>query len=133
MSKLDGRVDQLLRDMSPEDKARYFIQGPLLGHEVSDLEQSQLIDRMKPEEGRRYNAFVERWKRLQHNLGTLLNIASDVKIKLLQRDRILWYWRGVLDMQEALVFPHGKALLEKNPNLKPGKPLENAPWSAWCG
>ena len=124
MSKLEGRLDQLLRDMSPEDKARYFIQGPLLGHEVSDLEQSQLIDRMKPEEGRRYNAFVKRWNRLRHNLGTLLNIASDVKIKLLERDRILWYWRGVLDVEQALVFSHGPALLQENLNVKPGKPLE---------
>ena len=124
MSKLEGRVDQVLRNMSPEDKARYFIQGPLLGHEVSDLEQRQLIDRMKPEEGRRYNAFVERWNRLRQNLSTLLNVASDVKIKLLQRDRSLWYWRGVLEMQGPLVFQHGKALLEKNLNVKPCNPLE---------
>ena len=53
-----------------------------------------------------------------------MNMASDVKIKLLQRDRILWYWRGVLDMQEALVLKHGKVLLEKNPNVEPRKPLE---------
>ncbi len=124
MSKLEGRLDQLLRDMSPEDKARYFIQGPLLGHEVSDLEQCQLIDRMKPEEGRRYNAFLQRWHRLRRNLGMLLTMASEVKDKLLSRDRILWYWRGVLDVEQALVFSHGPALLQENLNVKPGKPLE---------
>ena len=124
MSKLEGRVDQVLRDMSPEDKARYFIQGPLLGHAVSELEHRQLIDRMSPEEGRRYNAFVERWYRLRQNLRTLLTLASEVKDKLLLRDRILWYWRGVLDVQQSLLFSHGAALLEKNSNVKPGKPLE---------
>ncbi len=51
-------------------------------------------------------------------------MASEVKSKLLERDRILWYWRGVLDVEQTLVFSHGPALLQKNDNVKPRKPLE---------
>ena len=51
-------------------------------------------------------------------------MASDVKIKLLERDRVLWCWRGVLDVEQTLVFSPGPALLQKNPNVEPRKPLE---------
>ena len=124
MSKLDSRLDQLVQGMSPEDKARYLIESPFRGHAVSDLERRQLFDKMKPEEGRRYNAFAERWKRLRHNMVILLNMASEIKTRLLMRDRMLWYWRGVIDVEEQVIFKHGQVLLEKNANIKAGKPLE---------
>ena len=91
---------------------------------MSRLEEQRLLARMKPEEGRRYNAYVDRWRVLHENVRTLLHLAGEVKTKLLERDRVLWYWRGVLDVEEALVFQHGKALLEQNANVQPGKPLE---------
>jgi hypothetical protein len=79
---------------------------------------------MKPEEGWRYNAYLQRWEVLKFNLQVLLHLVGEVKVKLLLRDRVLWYQRGVQDLEEALVFQHGKVLLGQNPNVKPGKPLE---------
>ena len=97
MSKLDSRLDHILQGMTPEDKARYLAESLFMGHEVSDLERRQLFDKMKPDEGRRYNAFVGRWMRLKNNMVILYNMASELKNRLLLRDRMLWYWRGLID------------------------------------
>ncbi len=125
MTKHDQRIGKVLDDMSPEEKARWYIEGPYLGHDVTPAEARQLLDRMKPEEGRRYNAYLRRWDRLRGNLRNLLSMVVEVNGKLLGRDRILWYCRGVGDLEEDLVFSSSaKPLLVENPNLKPGRPLE---------
>jgi hypothetical protein len=124
LTKQHKRLEQAVADLSPEDKARWLLEGPLLGAEISKAEEQRLLSKMTPEDGRRYNAYIARWDRLRRNMATLLTMAMELKEQLLLRDRILWYWRGVLDLQESLVFGHGKALLEDNPNVKPGKTME---------
>lgn len=91
MSRPYQRIAQVVQAMSPEDKARWVIEAPLLGQEISDAEEQAMLAKMKPEEGRRYNAYLARWNRLRHNLLALAVMITEIKMKLLERDRILWY------------------------------------------
>jgi hypothetical protein len=43
MSTLDRRMNKVLEDLGPEEKARLCIEGPLLGHEVTKREEQRLL------------------------------------------------------------------------------------------
>src|SRR5690348_6154972 len=113
MTRHDQRMVRLVEAMSPEETARWFIEAPILGQAVSPAEQ------------KRYRAYCRRFERLRPNLRVLMDRLTDVQTRLLERDRILWYHRALRDVTDLLAFgAAGEALLVRNPNMKPGKPLE---------
>jgi hypothetical protein len=126
LATVGKRLEDMIKGLSPEDKARLVIEDLLRDKPVlSPVDRRKMLAAMGPEEGRRYNALVDRHRILQHNMGTLDLLADDVKMKLLHRDRLLWYRDALKRMEEAIVFGKAaKPLLIDNPNLKAGKPLE---------
>jgi hypothetical protein len=116
----------MIKGLSPVDKARLVIEDHLRVKPVlSPVDRRKMLAAMEPEEGRCYNALVDRHHILQHNIGTLDLLADDVKMNLLHRDRLLWYRDALKRLEEAIVFGKAaKPLLIDNPNLKAGKPLE---------
>jgi hypothetical protein len=121
----EKRLTGIIGKLSPEEKAKLVIEDvfrdePVLAPDA----QSKMLQAMGAEEGRRYNAVIDRYSRLKNEVVFLQDMANKVKLDLLERDRILWYQRGLEDMVAGLSFSEeGKALLVDNPNLKPGKPL----------
>ena len=124
MSVSSKRLDRVVEALSPEAKARWLIEGPLLGHEATEGEAQRVLASLSPQEGRRYNAYISRWRRLRDNLRFLLSMCSSLHVTLLERDRLLWYRRGLMDVAEAIVFGDAAGpLLVRNLNVKPGQPL----------
>ncbi len=124
MSVSSKRLDRVVEALSPEAKARWLIEGPLLGHDVNRAEEQHVLDSLSPEDGLRYNAYLARWDCLRDNLRSLISICGAVKSMLLERDRLLWYRRGLMDVAEAIVFGDAaKPLLVGNRNMKPGRPV----------
>ena len=68
---------------------------------------------------------IDRDQSLLENLRLLTQLVDEARRQLLLRDRILWFERALIELEEAIVFDPGvsDALLVKNPNLEPGKPL----------
>jgi hypothetical protein len=116
----------MIKGLSPEDKARLVIEDHPRDQPVLSLgDRRKMLAAMGPEEGRRYNSVIDRYHILKDNLDTLNSLADDVKMKLLHRDRLLWYRDALKRLEEAIVFGKAaKPLLIDNPNLKAGKPLE---------
>lgn len=71
------------------------------------------------------SAVVERHETLKRNVRTLSHLAEGAKTQLLMRDRILWFYRALVEVEEAIIFDADVAgpLLVENTNLKPGRPL----------
>ncbi len=68
---------------------------------------------------------LDRYQSLLANLGLLTLLVDETRRQLLLRDRILWFERALIELEEAIVFDPAvaDALLIKNANLKPGQPL----------
>jgi hypothetical protein len=126
LATVGKRLEDIIKGLSPVDKARLVIEDHLRVKPVlSPGDRRKMLAAMRPEEGRCYNALVDRHHILQHNIGILDLLADDVKMKLLHRDRLLWYRDALKRLEEAIVFGEAaKPLLIDNPNLKAGKPLE---------
>ena len=124
------RVDDITGDLSPEDKARLLIEDMVRPEPaVSESDRRKLLKGMRGQEGQRYNSFLDRYRLLFHNLLALLVMALDLEKDLYARDRMLWYHKALVEVEESIsldVFDTGvsRALLVDNPNLKPGKPLK---------
>jgi hypothetical protein len=134
LATVGKRLEDIIKGLSPEDKVRLVIEDHLRDKPVlSHVDRRKMLAAMGPEEGRRYNALVDRHHILQHNMGTLDLLADDVKMNLLHRDRLLWYRDALKQLEEAIVFGKAaKPLLIDNPNLKAGKPLEIRTLFATC-
>jgi hypothetical protein len=126
LATVGNRLQDIIKGLSPEDKARLVIEDLLRNKPVlSPVDRRKMLAAMGPEEGRRYNAVVDRYHILKDNLDTLSSMADDVKMKLLHRDRLLWYRDALKRLEEAIVFGKAaKPLLGDNPNVIAGKPLE---------
>ena len=116
----------MIKGLSPVDKARLVIEDHLRDKPVlSPVDRRKMLAAMGPEEARRYNSIVERYHILKDNIDTLSSLADHVKMKLLERDRLLWYRYALQTLEDRIVFGQAaKPLLIDNPNLKVGKPLE---------
>jgi hypothetical protein len=126
LATVGKRLEDIIKGLSPEDKVRLVIEDHLRDKPVlSPVDRRKTLASMGPEEGRRYNSVVDRYHILKDNLDALSSLADDVKMKLLHRDRLLWYRDALKRLEEAIVFGKAaKPLLIDNPNLKAGKPLE---------
>ncbi|HZA23901.1 MAG TPA: hypothetical protein VFA32_15085 [Dehalococcoidia bacterium] len=126
METIGKRLEDIIEGLSPVDKARLVIEDHLRDKPVLfPVDRRKMLTAIGPEEGRRYNSVVDRYHILKDNLDALSSLADDVKMKLLHRDRLLWYRDALKRLEEAIVFGKAaKPLLIDNPNLKAGKPLE---------
>ena len=130
MVKLDQRLNDVISDLSPEDKAKVAIEDPLrLKPVIPPTDYRKMLDAMTAEEGHRFNAFIGRFQTLRNNLDYLAHRVAELQKDLLNRDRTLWYLRALEEMEEAISFDSGspgasKALLVDNPNVRPGKPVK---------
>jgi hypothetical protein len=126
LATVGKRLEDIIKSLSPEDKACLVIEDHLRVKPVlSPVDRHKMLVAMGPEEGRCYNALIDRHHILQHNIEILDLLANDIKMKLLHRDRLLWYRDALKRLEEAIVFGKAaKPLLIDNPNLKAGKPLE---------
>jgi len=122
----EKRITGIIGKLSPEEKAKLVIEDIFRDELVlSPDAQNKMFQAMGAEEGRRYNAYIDRYSRLKNVVVFLQDMANKVKMDLLERDRILWYQKGLEEMVDGLSFSEeGKALLVDNPNLQPGKPIE---------
>jgi hypothetical protein len=124
------RFEDLIKGLSPRDKARLAIEDALRERPVMDYSEKQkILQGMSPEEGRQYNQFVNRFQTLRLNILALFRMCAGLIKLLLERDRLLWYYAALNYLEEELTFDIGnkgasRTLLVDNPNLQPNKPVE---------
>lgn len=126
MTSPEKRLQEIISGLSPEEKARLAIEDALRQEPVlSPGDCDRMVLALTPQDGRRYNRVIERYQSLLANLRLLSQLVDEARRQLLLRDRILWFERALIEQDEAIAFDPGvaDALLVKNPNLKPGKPL----------
>ena len=126
MGSPEKRLEDIVKGLSPEEKAKLVIEDLFRKEPVLTLwNRYKMLDAMSDDEGRRYNSVLDRFEKLKSNARTLGYLADRARRQLLMRDRILWYERALVEVEEAIVFDPDVAnpLLVKNSNLKPGKPL----------
>ncbi len=127
MTSPEKRLQEIISGLSPEKKARLDIEDGLRKEPVlSPGDRHKMVRALNPQEGTRYNTVIGRYKSLLENLDLLTRLVDQARRQLLLRDRILWFERALVELEEAIVFDPAvaDALLVKNPNLKPGEPLE---------
>ena len=126
MATPNKRLGDLIKGLTPEEKARLLIEDRLRAEPYfSPAECAQMLAAMSPTDSHRYNSFLERYQNSVGNLKTLGLLTSRVEELLLNRDRMLWYYRGIKDVFQELVFrPASAPLLQDNLKLKPGTLLE---------
>ncbi len=130
MTSPEKRLQEIISGLSPEEKARLAIEDTLRNEPVlSPVDRHKMVRALDPQEGTRYYAITQRYQALLPNLRLLAELVDEARRQLLLRDRILWFERALVEMEEAIVFDPAvaDALLVKNPNLKPGEPLEIRP------
>ena len=122
----ENRLREIISGLSPEEKARLAIEDGLRKEPVlSPGDRHKMVRALNPQEGTRYNTVIGRYKSLLENLDLLTRLVDQARGQLLLRDRILWFERALVELEEAIVFDAAvaDALLVKNPNLEAGNPL----------
>ena len=126
MTSPEKRLQEIISGLSPEEKARLAIEDGLRKEPVlSPSDCHRMVQALTPQEGPRYNRVIDRYQSLLANLRLLTQLVDEARRQLLLRDRILWFERALIELDEAIVFDAAvaDALLVKNPNLEAGKPL----------
>ena len=126
MGSPDKRLEDIVKGLSPEEKAKLVIEDLFRKEPVlTPWNRHKMLGAMSDDEGRRYNAVLDRFEKLKSNIRTLGHLADRARRHLLMRDRALWYERALVELEEAIVFDPDVAnpLLVKNANLEPGRPL----------
>ena len=126
MTSPEKRLQEIINRLSPEEKARLAIEDALRQEPVlSPSDCHRMVRALSSQEGTRYNRVIDRYQSLLANLRLLTLLVDEARRQLLLRDRILWFERALIELDEAIVFDPGvsDALLVENPNLKPGQPL----------
>jgi len=126
MAKVARRIDGVIKALSPEEKAQLMIEDQFRPDPIlSDVEVQGLLRAMNAAEGHRYNAVISRNNILRHNIDILGLLVEEMRTRLLERDRVLWWHRCLVELFEQVVFnPEiAEPLLVNNPNIKSGKPL----------
>ncbi len=126
MKSPEKRLHEIISGLSPEEMARLAIEDALRKEPVlSPGDRHRMVRALSSHEGTRYNKVIDRYQSLLANLRLLTLLVDEARRQLLLRDRILWFERALIELDEAIVFDPGvsDALLVENPNLKPGQPL----------
>ncbi len=126
MTSPEKRLQEIVSGLSPEEKACLVIEDALRQKPVlSPIDCHRMVGALTPQDGPRYNRVLHRYQSLLANLRLLSLLVDEARRQLLLRDRILWFERALVEMEEAIVCDPtvSDALLVKNPNLKPGKPV----------
>ena len=112
MGSVEKRLEAIVEGLSPEEKAKLVIEDLFRGEPVlSPLNRCKMLASMTPEEGRRYNSALDRYDRVKSNIGILDRLANSVRKQLLMRDRILWFERALVELEEAIIFDRGEPSL----------------------
>ena len=92
MTTTANRLNGIIGKLSPEEKAKLVIEDLFREHPVLSPEaRSKMFQAMGPDEGHRYNAYVDRYNQLKAEVVLLQDLADGAKVDLLERDRILWH------------------------------------------
>jgi hypothetical protein len=76
MSSGEKRLDDIIKGLSPEEKARLVIEDLFREKPVlSPSNRRRMLAEMSSEEGTRYNAVVDRHETLKRNVRTLSHLA----------------------------------------------------------
>jgi hypothetical protein len=126
MAALDQRIGDIINGLSPEDKARLVIEDQFRDEPVlSPVARRLMLDAMGVEEGKRYDAVVDKFNQLKDLVSLLGIMATDAKIRLVERDRLLWVRYAYQWLQDTLLLnPRLADLLGDHPRFKRGSPLE---------
>ena len=126
MGSPEKRLEDIVKGLSPEEKAKLVIEDLFRKEPVlTASNRYKMLDALSDDEGRRYNAVLDRFEKLKSNAMTLGHLVDRARRQLLMRDRALWYERALVELEEAIVFDPAVAnpFLMKNANLEPGRPL----------
>ena len=126
MTSKEKRLQEIVHGLPPEEKARLVIEDALRKEPaLSPGDRHRMVRALNPQDGARYDKVIDRYQALLENLRLMAQLVDESRRQLLLRDRILWFERALIELEEAIVFDPGvsDALLVKNPNLEPGKPL----------
>lgn len=127
MTRVENRLKDVFNGLSPEDKARLIIEDQFRADPVlKPGDVYKMVARIKPDEGFRFNKIISGYNSLIRNFSTMTDLSDQIRKRLLQRDRFLWYRRALRDVEEAMVFDPkvSNPLLVDNSNIKIGRPLE---------
>ncbi len=127
MTSKEKRLEEIINGLSPEEKARLAIEDAFRKEPaLSPGDHHKVVRALKDQERNRYDRVMDRLRALLPSLRLLVDLVGEVKSQLLLRDRILWYERALIDIEEAIILNPAIAgpLLVKNPSLKPDEPLE---------
>src|SRR3972149_4421050 len=105
MGSPEKRLEDIVEGLSPEEKAKLVIEDLFRKEPVlTPWNRHKMLGAMSDDEGRRYNTVLDRFKDLKSNAMTLEQLADEARRHLLMRDRILWYERALVEVEEAIVF-----------------------------
>jgi len=121
MSVIEKRITDIIKDLTPEDKARLFIEDGIRDKPtLSPQDQRQILGAMSREEGQRYNAFTAKYNILKAIIKHFRSLAEYIKSDLYSRDIVLYYIRALTEVNDLLTLNN---LVRDNPNIKPRKPV----------
>jgi len=126
---LEKRVDELIIGLAPEEKARLLLEDQLCQPVFSDEDCRKILSSMNRQETQQYNDYWHRFEKLRSDTSNLVDLTQKIQLILLHRDRILWYHRGLVEVQQGISFDllgsgASRILLTDNPALEADKPVE---------
>jgi len=99
---LKKRIAKIIKQMEPEDLARFLIGDSLSTHPtLADAERHQIVRDLPPELGIRYNEFIDRYANAHERVGSLMTWSLLVQQARGARDGLLMFAEGVEAMVDA--------------------------------
>jgi len=100
VTRIERRLEDIVKSLSPEEKASLGIEDMFRPESVlSPSNFRKMLQALSPEEGRRYNTFMERFHTLRRNLLTFNSMREELLRLLLHRDRLLWYYAALMYLE----------------------------------
>ena len=125
MATVNKRLEEIIKDLSPEDKARLVVEEPLRSEPLlSNIPSNKLLASKNQAERKRFHAFLRQVDTTTDCvLRPMVILGQTIEEALLERDRVLWYLRGLEEVaQEVALSPIARFVDDP----KPGKPIEAA-------
>ena len=86
MASIERRIQDIIKGLSAEDKARLTVQDVLRAEPVfSSTERKHILATLGVGEARKYYGFIARFDPLLENITSLSNMTRDLSVELLKR------------------------------------------------